>query len=227
MRGGTAGSRLRVTRPYGWATRWCQYLFAAVLLVVSAGLAATEIQPDIVGLEGPRSLDIDINGDGIEDLVFANYTHTGNAHSYYSFSINIRDGFDRNVLHNVHIYPDGYGPGGGLRLLKGSLFPECKTRAHFLIEGNEGSYELLTAEKIMKVPTKDGFRYVSPADPGTVEFTFHRLRVAESVGPAYYIFDGYRKVKSTEEYCDAVDAAGKEVLAPENEPESRNRDDPE
>ena len=60
-----------------------------------------------------------------------------------------------------------------------------------------------------------------------MEFTFHRLRMDESVGPAYYVFDGYRKVKSTEEYCDAVEAAGEEVLALENGPESRDSDDPE
>lgn len=171
-------------------------------------------------------MDIDINGDGLDDFVFANYTHVGNAHSYFSYSINIRDGIRKNVLHNVHIYPDGYGldlqrrgPKRGLRLLDGSLFPECKRRAHFLIRGNDdGSYELLTAEKLASV---------WPARPGTVEFTFHRLRVDESVGPAYYIFDGYRKVKSTEEHCDAGDAAGREVLALEYEPESRNSDDPE
>ena len=160
-------------------------------------------------------MDIDINGDGIDDFVFANYTHVGNAHSYFSYSINVRDGIDKNVLHNVHIYPDGYGPERGLRLLNGSLFPECKTRAHFLIKGSDdGSYELLTAEKL---------KHVLPSRPGTVEFTFHRLRVDESVGPAYYIFDGYRKVKSTEEHCDAGEAAGKEVLALE----SRNGDDPQ
>ena len=160
-------------------------------------------------------MDIDINGDGIDDFVFANYTHVGSAHSYFSYSINIRDGIRKNVLHNVHIYPDGYGTKRGLRLLDGSLFPECKRRAHFLIRGNDdGSYELLTAEKLASV---------LPARPGTVEFTFHRLRVDESVGPAYYIFEGYRKVKSTEEHCDAVEAAGKEVLALE----SRNGDDAE
>ena len=212
---------MRVTGPHGKVTRLCQSLGAAVLflLVGSAGLAGTESQPDIVSLEGPRSLDIDINGDGLDDFVFANYTHVGTAHSYFSYSINVRDGIDKNVLHNVHIYPDGYGPERGLRLLNGSLFPECKTRAHFLIKGNDdGSYELLTAEKL---------KHVLPSRPGTVEFTFHRLRVDESVGPAYYIFDGYRKVKSRKEYCDVVEAATEEVFSVRSGPGSEPADDKE
>ena len=193
-----------------------------LLLLGIAGFALPQSQLDVVSLEGPQSVDVDINGDGIGDLVFANYTFTGTAHSYFSYSINIRDGTDRDLLHSVHVYPDDYGSERGLRLRlldrRGS--PESLALAHFLIRGNDDeSYELLTAEKIDN-------RF--PPRPGTVEFTFHRFRVDESVGPAYYIFDGHRKVKSTGKHCDVVKAADKEVFALEGGPDdSGNGVDPQ
>ena len=140
---------------------------------------------------------------GSVTLFFANYSATGNVHSHFSYIINIRDESDADLLHHVHIYPDGY-PGDGLRLLTGSRSPGCIVRAHFLVRVEDGGrYELLTAEKL------DG-RF--PPAAGTVEFTFHRLRELETVGPARYVFDGYREVRSSQEHCDVVEAAGKEVF---------------
>jgi len=186
------------------------FVVIPLLLLGNAGFAATPSQPAIVSLEGPRSLDIDINGDGIDDFVFANYTDRGNIHSPFSYSINIRDGTESDLLHSVHIFPDGYPEVAvGSRLLHRFKSPECTSRAHFLIRDNGGrSHELLTAEKL------DG---KFPPGPGNVEFTFHRLRTLETVGPARYIFDGYRKVRSQEQYCDVVDAATEEVFAARSE----------
>lgn len=191
-----------------------------LLLLGVAGFAATQGQPDIVNLEGPRSLDLDINGDGIDDFVFTNYTARGNVHSPFSYSINIRDRTNRDLLHSVHVFPDGYPEVAvGSRLLHRSKSPECVWRSHFLIrESDGGSYELLTAEKL------DG---LFPPGPGTVRFTFHRLRTLETVGPAWYIFDGYRKVRSRQQYCDVVEAATREVFAVPSEAESPPADDKE
>ena len=190
-------------------TRWSQSLGIALLLLLvgNAGLAATQGESDIVSLEGPRSLDLDINADGIGDLVFANYSAKGNIHSHFSYSINIRDKSDADLFHHVHIYRDGYpgDPGDGQRLLTDARSAECIARTHFLVRDEDGvSYELLTAEKI------DG-RF--PPRAGTVEFTFHRLRTLETVGPAWYVFNGYRKVRSRQQYCDVVEAAKQEVFA--------------
>lgn len=193
---------------YGVGSRMtaCRRSFVVIplLLLGIAGFAATPSQPAIVSLEGPRSLDIDIDGDGIDDFVFANYTARGNVHSPFSYSINIRDRTNRDLLHSVHIFPDGYPEvAEGSRLVHRSKSPECVWRTHFLIKDIDGSYELLSAEKL------DG---LFPPGPGTVEFTFHRLRTLETVGPAWYIFDGYRKVRSRKEYCDVVQAARDEVF---------------
>lgn len=183
-----------------------------------AGFAATQSQPDIVSLEGPRSLDIDINGDGIDDFIFANYTARGNVHSPFSYSINIRDRTNSELLHSVHVFPDGYPEVlVGSRLVHRSKSPECVWRTHFLIRESDGeSYELLTAEKL------DG---LFPPGPGPVEFTFHRLRTLDTVGPAWYIFDGYRKVKSQAQYCDVVEAATEEVFAARSGARSPPADD--
>ena len=164
-------------------------------------------------------MDIDIDGDGIDDFVFANYTARGNIHSPFSYSINIRDRTERDLLHSVHIFPDGYPEAVvGSRLLHRTRSPECTSRAHFLIRDTDaGSYELLTAEKL------DG---LFPPGPGTVEFTFHRLRTLEAAGvPAWYIFDGYRKVRSRKEYCDVVQAAREEVFTVRSGFGSRPADD--
>ena len=212
---------MQVARFLRRVTPRCRLIVGILLLLHGiAGFAATQSQPDIVSLEGPRSLDVDINGDGIGDVVFANYSAKGNAHSYFSYSINIRDRTKSDLLHSVHIYPDGYPEVAvGSRLLHRRSMPECVWRTHFLIKDNDGgSYELLTAEKL------DG---LFPPRSGTVEFTFHRLRTLETVGPAWYIFEGYRKATSRKEYCDVVEAATEEVFAARSGARSPSEDDKE
>lgn len=166
-------------------------------------------QPDVINLEGPRSIEIDLNGDGVSDFVFANFTNTGTYRgANYGYSINVRDTRNSDLLHSVHVYNDGYTPdyyAEGRRVVTTSKgTPECALRAHFLVRNAEDDvYELLTASK----KTNE-----YPSRLGTFEFTFHRLRTPESVGTPAYIYDGYRKTNSKAKYCDVVEAVTNEVF---------------
>ena len=110
-------------------------------------------QPDVINLEGPRSVEVDLNGDGVSDFVFANFTNTGTYRgANYGYSINVRDTRNSDLLHSVHVYHDGYTPDDyaeGRRVVTTSKgTPECALRAHFLVRNAEDDvYELLTASK--------------------------------------------------------------------------------
>ncbi|MDE0419985.1 MAG: hypothetical protein OXK76_03725 [Gammaproteobacteria bacterium] len=172
--------------------------------------------PEVISLEGPRQLEIDLNGDGVGDFVFANYTNTGSYRgSHFSYSINVRDRRNTDWLHSVHVYHDGYtdSRSEGRRVVTtGGGLPECAYRAHFLVRNDDDRmYELLTAKRLTD-------KYPTPR-LGTVEFTFHRLRTPEYVGTAAYIYDGYRKTKSKAQYCDVAEAVRKEVFGERSEAE--------
>ena len=51
-----------------------------------------------------------------------------------------------------------------------------------------------------------------------------RLRELENRGPSRYVFNGYRKVRSRQQYCDVVEAAKQEVFAVRSGDESPAED---
>jgi len=175
----------------------------AVLLGLAFGSNVAASERDIRILAGPRPLDIDLNGDGIDDFIFATWTHSNRG--YYSYSINLRDTRNQNRLHSVHVYHDGYElDSPGIQLLNSYQLPDCRTRAHFLIAPGDGghAYELLTAYRL---------EHSYPPRPGRIAFVFHRLRELKPMSPAAYIFDGYRQIVSDQKHCDVVEAVRKEL----------------
>ena len=179
--------------------------FVTVFLAFAFASSVAGNEPRLRILEGPKSLDIDLNGDGIEDFIFTTWTHS--SRGYFSHSINIRDRRNRDRLHSVHVYHDGYGPDPGIRLLDSRRLPDCRTRAHFLIAppGEDGEYGLLTAYRLVQS---------FPIRPAKVTFVFHRLRTLKPMAAAAYIFDGYRSIESDQEYCDVVEAVREELEGP-------------
>lgn len=184
--------------------RHCFGFVALFALAGGCNVAANE--PDLRLLEGPRALEIDLNGDGIDDFIFATWTHS--SRGYFSYSINIRDIRRQSRLHSVHVYHDGYrivpNQPRGIQLLHAYKLPDCRTRAHFLIAppGGVGEYELLTAYRLVES---------YPPRLGKIAFVFHRLRELKPMSPAAYIFDGYRSIVSDQEHCDVVDAVREEI----------------
>ena len=149
-----------------------------------------------------------MNADGADDFIFA--TNTTKVHGYYSYAINIMSDVARSSgpsLESVHVYSSGYGPDGGSQLIHTYGSSDCTHVAHFLVRNEtNGTYELVTASKIDN-------RY--PPRPGTVEFTFHRLRTLSTTALALIIYDDYRKVTSRQKYCDVIEAADREILGKE------------
>jgi len=145
---------------------------------------------------------IDLDGDGVEDLVVKGYVENVSPHStdIYTFYIH-KDSLPGSAISNL------------VRIKQGSQFnyyvstrrgADCCLRDIRLakISKDFSGLQLIIAERPL------GWSYVAME---TVTFTFYKLTLYSDTGIPICLFEEYAKTHTKKKYCDVNDAFQKEL----------------
>lgn len=141
------------------------------------------------------SYNLDLNADGVEDLLIVGYNSTGGAHSYFNFGFYITSRSDRQSLHTVR------------PLFTTSSNADCALRNLKLVRHgrNELDYKVLVLERTT-VPE-------AGVTTSPVEFKLFSLQHRDSPGSPLYAYEQEHSMLSTGAYCSVDEAFDKEWLA--------------
>ena len=152
---------------------------------------------------GALSTEVDVNGDGVPDMVVRSWRHGGvtpRAHVYYDFFIRREDSHGVWEFYSAKVYPPM-----GRTVPRGYGDIECMWSDVRFLVAKPGSGEGPTLVLANRQMGEDHY------SPGEVTFRFYRLQNYAQIGGYAYFFVEDGEIVAKDRYCDVGEAFEKEL----------------